>query len=229
VQFIGSGLLGDYRGEYKAFLRAEQVSGANGDIGVALQLRMGSTDSFAPARLGTLVDLQTHDNGYELVDLGQFSIPFHEVADTDYVGADIILEVQAAVNTGSGQQLRIADLIMMPVDEWSITLEDPISDNDLGTSALWGNQYIEYDSGILGHKVGKYQLGSGGAFPAENWFYSGKPFLVEPNMPARIYFLVGHWHPSLGWGNEPLVSDPSSLLAVEIRAQALYLGLRGSE
>ena len=183
-----------------------------------------------PARLGELVALSTHDNGYEIVDLGQFSIPFLEVADTDYEDVDITFEVQAVQNT-AGATVRFSDLVLIPVDEWSVVLDDPISDNNLGTSAMWGNQYLEYDSGVLGHKAGKYHLGSATAtsFPAENWFYGGRPFSVEPGLATRIYFLMGHYHPSLGWGKEPVMSDPSSLLAAELRVQALYLSLRGAD
>jgi len=84
---------------------------------------------------------------------------------------------------------------------------------------------------VLGHKTGKYMLEAGAAtaFPAESWFYGGEPFSVEPGKQTRIYFLMGNYHPDLGWGIGPLVSDPSSLLAVEIRPQALYLSLRGAD
>ena len=230
VQFIGDDLMDSYRGEYKAFLRAEQVAGTDGDVSVALQIRMGSTDAGMPARLGELVDLSTHDKGYEIVDLGKFSIPFLETADTDYDDVDILFEVQAVQNT-AGATIRFSDLILIPVDEWSIVLDDPISDNNLGTSAMWGNQYLEYDSGVLGHKAGKYHLEAGAAtsFPAENWFYGGRPFSVEPGLATRVYFLMGHYHPDFGWGVEPLMSDPSSLIAVELRSQALYLSLRGAD
>ena len=230
VTFVGADLMDAYRGEYKAFLRAEQVGGTDGNISVALQIRMGSTDAGMPARLGELVDLSTHDKGYEIIDLGQFSIPFHETADTDFKNMDIVFEIQAVQNAPS-TQLRMADLILIPVDEWSVVLDDPISDNNLGNSSMWGNQYLEYDSGVLGHKAGKYHLeaGTANSFPAENWFYGGKPFSVEPGNITRIYFLMGHYHPDLGWGVEPLVSDPSSLLAVELRTQALYLSLRGAD
>jgi hypothetical protein len=230
VQFIGANLADDYRGTYQAYLRAEQVAGSDNYTSALLKIRLGSTDSFMPSRTGEQIDLSTHDKGYEIVDLGTFSIPFLDVADTDYLDADIIFELQIVQNT-AGATIKLADLILIPVDEWGMVLEDPISDNNLGTSAVWGNQYIEYDSGVLGHKVGKYHLeaGTATAFPAENWFYGGRPFTVEPGNDVRIYFLMGHYHPDLGWGKEPIVSDPSSLFAVEIRPQSLYLSLRGSD
>ena len=230
MTFVGDNLMDSYRGEYKAFLRAGQVGGTDGDVSVALQIGIGSTDPAMPHRVGASVELSTHDNGYEIVDLGQFSIPFLEVADTDYEDADIVLEVQVKQNT-AGATINMADLILIPIDEWGIVLDDPISDNEIGPSAMWGNQYLEYDSGVLGHKAGKYHLeaGTATAFPAENWFYGGRPFSVEPGKITRIYFLMGHYHPGLGWGEEPIMSDPSSLLAVELRAQALYLSLRGAD
>jgi hypothetical protein len=228
VALTGDNLMDSYRGEYKAFLRVEQVSGTDGDVSVALQIKLGSTDPASPARLGELMSLSTHDNGWEIVDLGQFSIPFVETADTDYLDGDIIFEIQAVQNT-AGATIKFADLILMPVDEWAMVLDDPISDNNTGSSALRGNRRLDLDSGVLGHRA-SLNLKSGTSYlSGENWFYGGRPFAVEPAQLTRIYFLMGHYHANLGWGNEPIMSTIAQALVVEVRAQALYLSMRGAD
>jgi len=228
VTFVGDDLLDSYRGEYKAFLRAEQVGGTDGDISVALQMRLGSTDPASPARIGSLVDLSTHDKGWEILDLGKFSIPFVETVDTDDLDGDIVFELQAVQNT-AGATAKFADLILIPVDEWSMVLDDPVSDNNTGSSTLRGNRRLDLDSGILGHRA-SLNLKSGTSYlSGENWFYGGRPFSVEPEQLTRIYFLMGHYHADLGWGGEPIMSTIAQSLIVELRAQALYLSLRGAD
>lgn len=228
VSFTGANLMDDYRGEYKAFLRAEQVGGTGGDISVALKIKLGSTNAEAPARLGDLVPLATYDKGWEIVDLGKFSIPFVEAADTDTLTGNIIFEVQAVQNTTS-ITAKFADLIFIPIDEWSMVFDDPISDNDLGSSALRGNRRLDYDSGVLRHGAGLSFKSGTNYLPGENWFYGGQPFSVEAGGQTRIYFLMGHYHSDLGWGEEPLMSTVAQSLVVELRSQALYLSLRGAD
>jgi len=228
VSFAGDDLLDSYRGEYKAFLRAEQVGGTDGDVSVVLQTRLGSTNVESPARLGAVVDLTTHDKGWEIIDLGKFSIPFVETADTDDLDGDIIFEIQAVQNV-AGATIKFADLILMPVDEWSIVLDDPVSDNNTGSSTLRGNRRLDLDSGVLAHRAA-LNLKSGTSYlSGENWFYGGKPFGVEPGRLTRIYFLMGHYHSDFGWGTGTIMSTIAQSLVVELRAQALYLSMRGAD
>jgi len=228
VSFVGDNLVDAYRGEYKAFLRAEQVGGTDGDISVALKIGLGSTDPASPSRLGQLVDLSTHDKGWEIVDLGQFSIPFVDAADTDDLDGDIVFDIQAVQNTATVTCL-FADLILIPVDEWAFVLDDPVSDNSAGASALRGNRRLDVDSGVLGHRAA-LNIKTGTSYMAgENWFYGGRPFHIEPGRLTRIYFLMGHYHSDLGWGVEPIMSTIAQSLVVELRSQALYLSLRGAD
>jgi hypothetical protein len=197
-------------------------------VSVALVARLGSTDAASPKRQGQITDLSTHDNGYEIVDLGTFTIPFVETADTDYLSGDVIFEIQARQNS-AGAELKFADLILMPIDEWAFVLDDPLSDNDKGASAFRGNRRLDVDSGVLEHRA-VLNIKTGTSYmPGENWFYGGRPFSIETGKPTRIYFLLGHYAASLGWGGEPIMSTIAQSMVVELRAQALYLSMRGAD
>ena len=228
VQFLGDNLLADYMGEYRAFMRCEQVGGTDADISTQLRVQIGSTDSYAPRYDTEEKYLETYDNGWEVVDFGKVSIPFAEVTDTDVLTADIVFTIMAERNQGTST-FKVADLILIPIDEWSITLDDPITDNDVGSSALRGNTALDLDTGILGNRTQKYIKVGGSWIPAENWYRHGRPWAVEPNKKVRLYYLMMHYDADKGWGNAPLMSSLGMGMGVEARSRGLYLALRGSD
>lgn len=221
VTYTGANLLDDYAGIYKAFIRAEQVGDTDGSVAMKLRTVIGEDDDQAPSLDTPTVYSGTHDAGWEIWDMGTIQIPFTEITDTDSIGTSLIFKIMAEQITGS-PTVNIADLILIPIDEWSCMLEDPITNSDLGSSAL-RDAMLELDAGVLMNRTLKYVSG----IPAETWYRSGEPPMLEPGRQTRIYFLMEHY-PSV-WGTGPYLGSIGMQLGVKAYTRALYHVLRGSD
>lgn len=220
VRLTGTNKADDYAGQYRVFLRAEQVGDTDETTQVSLITYLTDTDG--PKQVGETYKLQTHDAGWEIIDLGFLQVPFTETVDTDALETDLIFSIRAERTSGSAT-INFADLILIPVDEWSLELEDPISDDDTGASALRGKCMLELDDGILRPRTIKYYDDS----PGETWYRDGEPITIEPKKVTRVYFLMGHY--SSEWGVGPYIGSLGMQLGIEFYANAVYQALRGSE
>ena len=167
----GTAKLQYWLGRFRVFLRAQQIGGANGDCRVKLRTMIGGSTSGYPLKDSEIVPLATHDVGWEVVDLTSNSflqIPFSDITDADLTGIDLIFIIQADRSAGTST-LQVADLILIPIDEWAMELRDPISDTTTGASALRGDTLLDADSGLLGHRILKQIIISSVAYPAETW------------------------------------------------------------
>jgi hypothetical protein len=226
VTLSGTGMH-KWAGVYRVFLRAYQVGGAAGDCQVRLRIRIGSISDGYPMQDLSTVRLKTKDAGWEIVELGYLSIPFGKAVSADNLGATLVLQIMAERTTGSST-LRLADLILMPVDEWAVTLDDPLSNVSIGSSALRGGTMLDLDGGVLVNRTLKYQAGAGGAWhPAEAWNRDGAPPTLEPDRQTRLYFLMMHYPSTFGTG--PFVSTLGMQIGVNVYAHAVYEALRGDD
>jgi len=231
VQYTGDDLLDDYVGLYRIFGRVEQVGGAAGDCSVKLRILIGSTNVYAPKYDTPEIDLVGADVGQELVEFhngqgGPIAIPFGEKYNADSLGAiDLIFQIHAARATGAAV-LKIYDLILIPVDEWSATLDDPISDSTNGNSALRGGTGLDLDGGLVDYRLVKFI--NAGATPvlAENWILDGRPLRLEPATQYRLYFLLAHYPTT--WGQPPLDGALGMHLTAQVYGASRFLALRGN-
>ena len=118
-------------------------------------------------------------------------------------------------------------MILLPIDEWSTVLQDPISSPTLGSSALRGDTVLDLDAGILMDRTVKYYRSGATLYAAENWYRSGEPPKLEPGRQTRLYFLLMHY--PVDWGTGPFLAPLGMHLALEMRARMIYLTLRGSD
>jgi hypothetical protein len=228
VTFAGANKLDDYVGEYRVITRVQQAGGSEGDISVQVRASIGDTDIFSPQWTSEEVTLSAKDSGWEIVDLGRLALPFTDIADTDVTEANLYFEILAAISTGSSW-LQFSDLILIPIDEWSCVIDDPLTDLDKGSSALRGDTLLDLDFGVIQNRTIKYIKSGNDYIPSETWYRHGKPWSVEPDRTAKIYFLLGHYRETYGWGSTPMLSSIGQMLGIEVRQKALYLSLRGSD
>lgn len=228
VTFTGTGKLADWIGDrYRCIVRAEQEGGTAGDVRVKVRIFIHESNSYSPKFDTPVVATLGADKGPEIIDLGLVKIPFSDVVDADgFSSADIILEIHAEDTVGSAD-LEIYDLILMPVDEWAVEPNDPVSDSVNGTSALRGNNLLDIDGGVIRNRTIKYVKNGANLYIAEQWGRGGPRPMLEPLAQIRLYFLMMHYPTT--WGQPPLIAHLGCHVAAEIYAHALYLDLRGND
>jgi len=192
-----------YRGAYKAYLIGEQVGGDPGDVSVKLRIGLQGTDNYSPKWDTDEQTFSVVDDRIAL-DLGTINIPFSPESATDDPDTDLIFEVHAGCGAGLGGtvDLKLWRLVLIPIDEWHVELDDPVTNSDYGTSALRGDKVLEIDGGILKDRtITRHNTGDA-LVPLETWSRRGAPPALEPQQETRLCFLVLSYKDS--WGTPPL-------------------------
>jgi len=203
VRIVGTNMLRYYRGAYKAYLISQQAGGSAGDVSVKLRIGLQGTDNYSP-KWDT--DEQTFAAADErtALDLGTINIPFSPESAADDPDTDLIFEIHAGCGAGLGGivDLRLLRLVLLPIDEWHIELDDPVTNSDYGTSALRGDKVLEIDGGILKDRtITRYNTGDA-LVPLETWSRRGAPPELEPQQETRLCFLILSYNNA--WGTPPL-------------------------
>jgi len=230
VQFTGSQLLDDYVGEYLVFVRCQQIGGDPGDISLMVRTYLGG-NSFVDTSLDSREEkTRGADQGNEVLDFGLLMIPFVRAFNADDMGTvSILFQIHAERHTGTSI-LRIYDLILMPVDEGVVAVDDPVSDSSTGRSALRGGTALDLDAGVIADRTIKYRFISDHLIPMETWGRQNRPVPFENlNTATRLYFLMLHYPANGTWGEAPLVSSLGCHLAVELYGRYRYSILRGND
>jgi len=228
VEFTGTDLMDDWVGEYLVLVRCQQIGTSAGDIKVKVRTYLGGNSAYDTHTDSREEKTRGNDEGPEVLDLGLLRIPFARTYAADDLGStDIILQVHAERTAGTAT-LNIYDLILLPVDEGVVGVDDPVSDTTSGASALRGASVLDLDPGVIADRTLKYGYIGGDLIPVEAWARMGRPVPFE-NLGAdtRLYFVILHYPTT--WGAEPLVGTLGQHLAVEIYGHQRYSMLRGSD
>jgi len=229
--FTGTDKLGDWIGEYRAFVTCQQVgSGSAGDTGIMLRTYINDASNvYSPKRDTKIVDLEGEDQGHEVVELGTIKIPFGYASSKDsYTSGDIIFEIHAERTTGSGT-LEIYSLILIPLDnDYGVTFEDPLTDSVNGSSALRGDNILEDDSGIILNRTIKRVKSGSYIYNSDEWGRGGPSLRLEPLTDTHLYFIMMHYPSGGTWGTGPMIASLGCHLAFELYGQFCYMALRGS-
>ena len=225
ASLTGTGMLAYWYGAFRVLLACQQIGGAANDTRVKLRICVGTSADSDPKMDTKAVKLQTHDAGYEVVDLGLIKLPFGEIAAADSLAADLIFQVMAERLTGTST-MKIASLILLPVDIWYCQLEDPKTNTSLGSSALRGNSILDLDGGVMAWRCTKFIKVGGNLIPAENWLAKGRALNVEPATKTRVYFLMMQFPAT--WGTGPMLLTTGMMLAVQVYSKNLFNVLRGA-
>lgn len=222
-------LVDKYAGKYRVYLRIRQVGGVAGQTKVRAIAKLGGSGAAYPRWVSDLVVLQSADNALEFVDLGELVVPFTpRVAADSLATTDLIFQLRALRTSGTAT-LDWGDLILIPVDEWSTELMDPLSDPTSGSSALRGDTGLDVDAGVLARRCTKNLLTSAGVVrpPAETWICKVFPNTLRPNRTYRFYVLLLHGPPA-GFASEPLLGTLGCHLSVQVYGHMRFQVLRGN-
>jgi len=203
VRLVGTNMLRYYRGAYKAYLVGVQQGGSAGDVTVKLRIGLQGTDNYAPKWDTDEQTFAAADKRIAL-DLGAINIPFSPESAADNPDMDLIFEIHAGCGAGLGGtvDLRLWRLVLIPIDEWHVELDDPVTNSDYGTSALRGDKVLEIDGGILKDRtITRHNTGDA-LVPLETWSRRGAPPELEPQQETRLCFLILSYNSA--WGTPPL-------------------------
>jgi hypothetical protein len=228
----GTNKLHTYRGQYRVFLRAQQIGGGNGETRVSLRVYIHSNAAGSPQLTKPVVALAAHDLGIELIDLtpgGYLQLPFAGYQDLyDLMSSgEVLFEVRAERTTGAAT-LRLYDIILLPADESILQYDDPISDATTGASALRGGTKLEDDNGLVMDRTIK-RIWSGSQWViAETWSRKSDQLKLRQGVENRIYFVAAHYIGAT-FGLVPFFSEPGMLLQMALYLHPQYLWMRGDD
>lgn len=228
VTLTGTARLADWIGTYRVFVRCQQVGGAAGDVKLKLRTNVyGTTSSHPKYDLpNTAVALVGVSLPWEIVELGTLALPWAKFGKQDSLAnVDIIFQILASRASGSAT-LRLYDLILIPIDEWTVELNDPLADTVNGTSALRGLTSIEDDGGLVLDRTVKYIRSGSSNFLAETWSRRGEALTFEPARAYRLYFLAMNY--ASNWGVAPFVASLGTHLDFKMWVHERWPVLRGA-
>jgi hypothetical protein len=230
VQFTGDDLLDDYVGEYLVLARVQQIGGAAGDCALMLRAFLGGVAASDPHVDTREEKTNGFDKGPEVLTLGPINLPFTRAFNADDLDTtDIILQMHAKRNSGSST-LRIYDLILLPIDEWSAGIDDFAIDTESGSGALRGGTVLDLDGGVLAARAVKYHYDGTDLVPTDSWAIMNLPLqLKNVATLTRLYFVLLHYPAGGTWGSEPFVARLGASLAAQVFGHARYAVLRGSD
>lgn len=235
VTLTGDDILSSYApGEYEVLVRCQQIGGSPGDCKVGVEVFLaGSANDDPHVFLGEAVPTLGADDGPEVLLMGTadepviLQLPFSRFYNADSLASvDLILKVYVERITGAAT-MRLYDLWLMPIDEGSVGVDDPVTDTTYGSSALRGGTVFDLDGGVLANRSLKYHVQGTALIPVEEWGrYNRLPELKNIGVKTRLYFLLLHY--STTWDGEPLVASLGNHLACKVYAHSRYALLRGA-
>lgn len=221
---LGPTIARDYYGTYHAFVRANRTAGAAADIGIRLQISAGSGGVIYTTETKYLQTTTI----FELLDFGQVSIPPAGVLKTTELGDSTEIRIQASAASGT-PDLRLYDLILIPVDEYAIDAVDKANetDSDVGRSGS-KDKYLNLDS-LTNPKENIRALvqifGSGFVTSIYGPIAPGELFL-QANKEQRLWFLAAKTSATgtaFYWISPPEISH-----SIQILKNERYLSVRGN-
>ncbi len=208
-----------FEGTYRAYLRAKQVGGVAGDVSVQLQIRAAVTIK------GEVIPLKQADQGFEIIDLGQFSFRQYGIlADEGGIGNSVSLDIHAKSDNGTTPNLECWDIIMIPIDEFAMT----VSWSSRTNQGLLLNEGVQIDNGILRKRTLEFDFLHPADVlaltPVSEWETRGKLPLVEPLRKTQVYFLMG------GDNSSAILESTNGMgLGINLYLHERWISLRGSD
>jgi len=214
----------DYYGSFHAFLRARRTAGSQTDFDIQLLITSGSGGiSFTTESR----QLET-TTAFELLDFGQVKLPVAGNLNLSELGDTTTIAIQASAASGT-PDLYLYDLILIPVDEWSIDAVDKTneSDSDIGRSGDV-QKYLDIDS-LTRPKVPIRSLVRQNDSNLITSIYDSitpGEAILQANTRQRLWFLAAQT--SATGSSYSWISPPEIVHSVQIYKNERYLGLRGN-
>jgi len=219
-------IITQYYGAFRAFLRGRVTTRDANDITARIQLRTGSggmTLTSAEASFQTTTD-------YEVLDLGRVNIPASGVLASTELGDASEIAIQAKNNSGATRTVYFHDLILLPVDEWSIDAVDRANTNDSIVGRFDDVPHLlEIDSVTFAKRNVRALVRTTG----ESLFVSSiyepvtpNEAILQANSEQRLWFFAAQT--SATGSSYSWIAPPWIAHSVNVWHNARYAGMRGA-
>lgn len=218
---IDSSIASEWKGTFHAFLRVGQFNGNSNDFSVRIVCNFGGNAQTTQAVLvpWSVVPPLGVYNG--VVDIGTITTQDAGSAADGY--GDCTITIEAAISNGAGLiYLYIYDLILIPVDEFSV--DNRYNPSVLPYPALNGFTYLDVDSAT----VPKVAVRSIIRYASDdlmvgNWTpITPNDISLQANAEQRLWFM------STSFDSPGEFALPHNVFAVQSFATARYLSMRGN-
>lgn len=225
---ISSTLFLEFYGTYHVFMRCKQSSGAAGDIGMQFITYIDAVDG--NIKWETEVQYTQMVGQWELIDFGQITLPIIPANSDDNVYRGYLTILLSCA--GAVQSLRLYDLILMPVDEWSADITQIVTDTSTVSLCVDSSTYLDIDS-IQRPKNALRAFVRRVANDNIDTYYvpiANSSAILQANANQRLWFLAARTQ-DIGTGLTPSIIPryPEMEAAHSIQAfrNSRYLSLRG--
>lgn len=208
----------DYYGQYRAFLRTYKFG-----TGVAnWQIRLKTIFGSGGGKVYSKTVFPTAGADWEVLDLGQISIPTLQLAQPlQNIGDQLSLSVQG-YNTATGIGLVLYDLILIPYNEWAADVIAPEYGSG-ATTEVKGSYYMDIDS-VSNPRTAITALNRNSADQIVSRYQviNNGPAIMQKEADQRLWFLAMAY--STYWYGYPEIAA-----SIQVFKQQRYLSFRGKK
>lgn len=212
-----------YVGRFHIFLRCKQVGGNAGDIGI----RLGSalTEIGYPGTYyGRTLYTQTVDPAWELIDLGEFTLPPVDINQLETVDEQQLV-IQLSNTNYASVELHMFDLALIPVDEWACDAAQFITPSNTVNLSV---KILTIDSvGNPKRSIETFNRTATAEEAIRSMYipYMANRAIIHQEGEQRLWHLSakGHDNLTLPWSSWPQVT-----YSVRLSAQKRYRSMRGA-
>ena len=212
---FNASLASDFYGTFHIFLRAKQVGGAAGDIGLRLKTFIGSTEVLQS-------DSMYFDslNPWQIIDFGQIRFPGVTIRAADVAtSSGFIIQGWSSSATPDAY---LYDLVLIPTDEWAV---DSAATSEASLDGISDGLFLDMDS------IGSRGLIDAMTFDAVNtrlqsvWLpLANGPAIFQENVDQRLWFFSMELASD---GSPELRAPPYHGFSLQAFRNQRYLSMRG--
>jgi len=227
VLFLAGVDSANYRGRFRAFLRAQQTAGSPSDILLRLELIDGNRLS-DPNWSSEWVPFLNNDP-WQLVEFGEIAIGADNYDLNNEISYETYLRISARVNNAA-PDIYLYDLILIPTDEWSAEFVAPTMDvyTSLGRDDTYGTRRLDIDSVINLKRPIRARLTTAQA-SMQRWAsweaIAAGPAILQAGADQRLYFLASRFADSADPTDQR--SEPYLGFKIQLSRTQRYFAARG--
>lgn len=208
----------EYRGRYRLFIRVRQTTGTSASFRFRVNMEEGYSGavSFTTPIVGNTYYASGEDE-WELIDLGSIDL-LAEVWQAARPLGTLRLVVQGQAT--ASDTIQLADMILLPTDEWSGEVVSPSS-----LAGLDNGLRLEFDATTNAKKIATakvYNPSTDDEWSRWQPIIARHPLLV-PRTVVRFYALAGFIGAKAG------IFPPAASVQLQFSAVERYFDLRGAE
>ena len=220
---IDERLATEWYGTYRVFLRGKRTAGSAGDIPVKLVVKLGNSYTIFESSELTFSTTRV----FQVLDFGLVTIPSDAMRSSE-TPTNLYIEVHMESTVVGPPDVYLYDLIMMPVDECIVEINDAVRASSAATAVrpdiAWYVDSITYPKRMI--RALRYRTTTGtysgtvGDISGVFQCIAGQPVQFRPNATQRIWFFALNDNTNERW-------NPHLVHSATVARLARYQGLRG--